>query len=60
MKKPLILQILVKKNGFGFVVLVICPENFLNPNLRGGCAEKFVLRKNMEKIWLNWENMAPW
>jgi hypothetical protein len=49
----------------GMFYLLFVRKKFFDPNLRGGSPEKFVLRKksfgkNMEKIWLNLENMAPW
>jgi hypothetical protein len=60
-----------KKLVLTLFCLLFVRNNFFDPNLRGCSPEKFVLRKkwgnigeyfggNIEKIWENWENIAPW
>ena len=44
-----------------FYVLFVL-KNFFDPNLRGGSRKIIFLNfgENMEKLWENWKNMAPW
>jgi hypothetical protein len=51
-----------KKHVLAMFYVLFVLKNFFDPNLRGGSRKIIFLNfgENMEKLWENWKNMAPW